>query len=99
MKPTQSGVLARLLQIRKSLQAYDVWTPVAFSAALSVITVVANVYGRFATGSSDVGMTAFVCFLPMAFYLMSASHKQTRERIKLLEARIQQLEAAKAAAS
>ena len=33
----------KLAQFRKTLQAYDVWTPVAFSAALSVITVVTYV--------------------------------------------------------
>jgi len=89
----------KLTQFRKSLQAYDVWAPVAFAAALSVITIVSNVAGSFATGNSNVGMIGFICFLPMAFYFASASHKQTREHIKVLEARIQQLEADKAASS
>ncbi|MHC5537534.1 hypothetical protein ACYOEI_04805 [Singulisphaera rosea] len=90
MKPTQ---------IRKSLQAYDVWMATAFCAAISVISIVANVYGRFASGGSDAGMTSFLCFLPMAFFYAAVSHQQTRERIKVLEARIHQLEADKAAAS
>ncbi len=88
-----------LTQFRKSLQAYDVRAPVAFSAAISVITMVGNVVGSFATGSSDTGMTTLIAFLPMAFYFASVSHKQTREHIKVLEARIQQLEADKAASS
>jgi hypothetical protein len=33
----------KLAQFRNSLWAYDVWTPVAFSAALSVITMVTYV--------------------------------------------------------
>ena len=89
----------KLTQFRTSIQAYDVWSPVVFSAALSFITMVANVAGSFATGNSDVGMITFIAFLPMAFYFASVSHKQTREHIKVLEARIQQLEADKAASS
>jgi hypothetical protein len=85
----------KLAQFRKSLWAYDVWTPVAFSAALSVITMVTYV----ATRLSDAWIPTFVCFLPMTFWLAAASHRQTREHMKVLEARIQQLEADKAAAS
>ena len=33
----------KLTQFRKSIQTYDVWTPVAFSAALSVIVVVSHI--------------------------------------------------------
>ena len=85
----------KLAQFRKSLQAYDVWTPVAFSAALSVITVVTYV----ASGLSDAWIIPFVVFQPMTFWYVAASHRQTREHIKVLEARIQQLEADKAASS
>ena len=79
----------KLTQFRKSIQAYDVWTPVAFSAGLSVISVVTYV----ASGLSDAWIIPFVCFLPMTFWLAAASHRQTREHIKELEARIEQLEA------
>jgi len=89
----------KLTQFRTSLQAYDVWAPVVFSAAISFITMVGNVAGSFATGSSDNGIMTLIAFLPMAFYFASVSHKQTREHIKLLEARIQQMEADKAASS
>ena len=58
--------------------------------------MVTNVAGSFATGNSNVGMMGFICFLPMAFCFASVSHKQTREHFKVLEARIQQLEADKA---
>jgi hypothetical protein len=84
-----------LASFRKHLQAYDVWTPVAFSAGLSVITVVTYV----ATRLSDAWVIPFVCFLPMTFWFAALSHRQTREHIKVVEARIQQLEADKAASS
>ena len=79
----------KLTQFRKSIQAYDVWTPVAFSAGLSVISVVTYV----ASGLSGAWIPVFLCFLPMTFWLAAASHRQTREHIKELEARIEQLEA------
>ena len=78
----------KLTQFRKSIQAYDVWTPVAFSAGLSVISVVTYV----ASGLSDAWIIPFVCFLPMTFWFAVLSHQKTSERIKELEARIQQLE-------
>lgn len=64
----------------------------AFAAALSAIVLVANIVGMFATGVSDVGMSTFICFLPMAFWMADASHRQTRAYVDALEARIRQLE-------
>ena len=69
----------------------------AFAAALSAIVLVANIVGMFATGTSDVGMTTFIGFLPMAFWMADASQRQTRTYIEALESRIRQLEAAKEA--
>ena len=82
-------------QFRIFLQSYDVWTPVAFSAALSAISVVTYV----ASGLSDAWIIPFVVFQPMTFWYIAVSHRQTREHIKVLEARIQQLEADRPAAS
>ena len=65
---------------------------VAFAATLSAIVLVANIVGMFATGASDVGMSTFICFLPMAFWMADASHRQTRTYVEALEARIRQLE-------
>ena len=81
----------KLAKFWKSLQAHDVWMPVAFSAALSVITLVTYV----ASGLSDAWIIPFVAFQPMTFWYIAVSHRQTREGIKVLEARIQQLEADK----
>jgi hypothetical protein len=85
----------KLTQFRKSLRADDVWTPVSFSAALCVITVVTYV----ASGLSDAWIIPFVCFLPLTFWFTALSQRQTREHIKVLEARIQRLESEKAASS
>jgi len=67
-----------------------------FSVLLSAIVLAANVVGAFATGSSDVGMTTFICFLPLAFYMAQNSHQQTRKYIEALEARVHQLEVGEA---
>jgi hypothetical protein len=83
----------KLAQFRRSIQAHDVWTPVAFSAGLSVISVVTYV----ASGLSDAWIIPFLCFLPMTFWFAALSHQKAREHIKVLEARIQQLEADKTA--
>ena len=85
----------KLAQLRNSLRANDVWTPVAFAAALSVISLVTYV----ASGLSDAWIIPFVAFQPLTFWYVAASHRQTRDHIKVLEARIQQLEGDKAASS
>jgi hypothetical protein len=77
------------------MKSIPVWLPFGFSAALSAIVLVAYI----ASGLSDAWITPFLCFLPMTFWFVAASHRQTREYIKALEGRIQQLEASKAAAS
>jgi hypothetical protein len=73
--------------LRKPVQAYDVWTPVAFSAILGVITLVTYV----ASGLSDAWIIPFVAFQPMIFLYVAFSQRQDRKHIKMLEARIPQL--------
>ena len=75
-----------------------VWMPFAFSVALGAIVMVANIYAYSKGGSSDAGMPAFLCFLPMAFFFAATAHRQTQEYVKALEARVSQLEADRAAA-
>jgi hypothetical protein len=82
----------RLQAYAESVQAYAVWSPVVFSAGLGVITLV--MYVR----NPNAWAIPFISFQTMAFYFVAASHNQTRERIKVLEGRIQQLEADKAVA-
>jgi hypothetical protein len=88
-------------RIRKVLQAYDVWVPVAFTAARGLIALVAHFYTALRTNASptawDSSLGVYFCFLPMAFWYTAVSHRNMREQVKALEARIQQLEAGKAA--
>jgi hypothetical protein len=72
-----------------------VWTPFAFSVALSVITVVTYI----ASGLSDAWIITFLCFLPLSFHAACFNLRETRGHIKELEARIQRLEADRTAAS
>ncbi len=69
------------------------WTPVAFSAILSVITLVTYV----ASGLSDAWIVPFVAFQPLMFMYIAFSQRQDRRLIKMLEARIPPLSADKAA--
>ena len=63
-----------------------------FAAILCAITVIGNLVGMFATGSSDVAILPFLCFLPMAFWFVDHTMQQTREYIEKLESRIRELE-------
>ena len=74
---------------RTLVQAYDVWTPVAFSAILTVITLVTYV----ASGLSDAWIVPFVAFQPIMFAYVAFSQRQDRRRIKMLEARLPHLSA------
>lgn len=75
----------------------NIWLPWIFSIVLSVIVLVGNVAGSFATGATDAGMIALICFLPMTFFFVAAAQKQTCEHIRDLESRIHQLEAGETA--
>ena len=75
------------------MKSTPVWLPFAFSAALSAIVLVTYI------ASGNPWIIPFLCFLPMTFWFATILHRQTREHIKALEGRIQQLEAGKAAAS
>ena len=78
---------------RKLVQAYDVWTPLAFSAILSVITLVAYV----ASGNSDAWIVPFIAFQPLMFLYVGFSQRQDRRHLKMLEARMPELRADKSA--
>jgi hypothetical protein len=69
-----------------------------FASILSLIAIVGNVIGMFATGDSNVGVSAFICFLPVAFLMADTSNRRMRRHIEALEARIRQLEVCEGAA-
>ncbi len=66
------------------------WLPVIFCASLSLITLVANVVGRFMTGNADVGLTAFICFLPMCFFHVGTMLKNLRDENRMLKHRLEE---------
>ena len=88
-------------RFRKALQAYDVWAPFAFSAALGVIALVTQFSMTLRLKAPptawDSPLIVFLCFLPGAFMFEAFSHLKTREHVKELEARIERLETDKAA--
>jgi hypothetical protein len=69
---------------RKLVQAYDVWSAVAFSAILSLITLVIYV----ASGRSDAWIIPFVAFQPMIFAYVAFCQRRDRDHIRALEASI-----------
>ncbi len=63
-----------------------------YTMTLSLIAIVASVVGMVLAGKSDVGITTFVGFLPVAFFMVEASNRQLRMHIETLESRLRQLE-------
>ena len=64
------------------------WIPAILCAVLSLITVVADVFGRVMTGTSHVGLTAFLCFLPMCFFHVGLMLKSLRDENRILKSQL-----------
>ena len=64
------------------------WMPAIFCSVLSLITVVADVVGRFTTGAANVGLSAFICFLPLCFIFVGAILKNLRDENRELKQRL-----------
>lgn len=56
--------------------------------ALSLITVTADITGRFLTGTANVGLSAFLCFLPMCFFHVGVMLKNLRDENRELRRRL-----------
>jgi hypothetical protein len=67
------------------------WMPAIMCAVLSLITVVADIYGRFATGTANVGLTSFLCFLPMCFFHVGVMLKNLRDENRELKLRLEEM--------
>jgi hypothetical protein len=67
------------------------WMPAIMCAVLSLITVVADIYGRFATGTANVGLTSFLCFLPMCFFYVGVMLKNLRDENRELKRRLEEM--------
>lgn len=65
--------------------------PAIMCAVLSLITVVADIYGRFATGTANVGLTSFLCFLPMCFFHVGVMLKNLRDENRELKLRLEEM--------
>jgi hypothetical protein len=67
------------------------WLPAIFCAVLSLITVLGNLIGLFATGAAGASDVAFYCFLPMCFYFVGAYLMQLRQENRELREQIREL--------
>jgi hypothetical protein len=78
----------------KRSQKYGPWIAMGFCAALSAITVAANLWLSFKNGT-DVGggvIAVFLCNLPMCFYFTGVATAQLQREIADLKLQIAQLQ-------
>lgn len=67
------------------------WLPAIFCGTLSLITMVADVVGRFMTGNPNAGLIAFWAFLPMCFFHVGIVLKNLRDENRALKLRLDKL--------
>ena len=67
------------------------WVPAILCAGLALITVVADVVGRFMTGTAHAGLTAFIGFLPMCFFHVGVMLKTMRDENRELKRRLDEV--------
>ena len=67
------------------------WIPAIFCGVLSLITVIADVVGRFLTGTSNVGLTTFLCFLPICFLHVGVMLKNLHGENSELKCRLDEI--------
>jgi hypothetical protein len=58
---------------------------------LSFITVVTDIFGRFLNGTTNLGLTTFLCFLPMCFFHVGVMLKNLRDENRELKRRIDEM--------
>jgi hypothetical protein len=64
------------------------WLPAIMCGVLSLITVVTDIFGRFATGTANVGLSTFLCFLPMCFIFVGIMLNNLRDENRELKRRL-----------
>lgn len=67
------------------------WLPAIMCGALSAITIVADIFGRFATGTDNIGLSTFLCFLPICFFQIGVILKNLREENRQLQRRLDEI--------
>ena len=64
------------------------WLPAIMCGVLSLITVTADIFGRFVTSTANVGLSTFICFLPMCFFHVGVMLKALRDENRELKRRL-----------
>jgi hypothetical protein len=64
------------------------WLPAIMCGVLSLITVTADIFGRFMNGTANVGLSTFLCFLPMCFFHVGVMLKNLRDENRELKRRL-----------
>jgi hypothetical protein len=67
------------------------WLPAIICSGLCLITVIADLAGRFMTGSANVGITTFFCFLPICFLHVGVMLKSLRDENRLLRHKLDEV--------
>ena len=67
------------------------WMPAILCGVLSLTTVVADLVGRFANGTANVGLSTFLCFLPMCFFHVGMMLKNLRDENRDLKRRLEEI--------
>ena len=67
------------------------WIPAIMCGALSLITVAADIFGRFVTGTANIGLSTFLCFLPTCFFHVGVMLKGLRDENRELKRRLDEM--------
>ena len=67
------------------------WLPAIMCGGLSLITVVTDIFGRFLNGTANLGLSTFLCFLPMCFFHVGVMLKNLRDENRELKRRIDEM--------
>ena len=62
-----------------------------YAAAVAAITLIADVWGYAATGTRGVGMTAYLCFMPLAFMFVCHQAVSQKKELDLLRDEVAKL--------
>ena len=67
------------------------WLPSIFCATLSLLAVGGDVAGRFMTGTANIGLTTFLCFLPICFLLLGVMVRNLQDENRRLQQRLDEI--------
>ena len=67
------------------------WQSAKFCAFLSLMTLAANVAGRFVGASAEVGAMAFYGFIPVCFFMVGVCLSQLKKENQALREQVKEL--------